>query len=600
MIASLMNWLLPEMLRHDRERYRLATRVAAFDLALLSFGPVFALIFAVLGAPVSSNLVISASLLLTANSIYLRNGGNVLLSGHIVTAVAFSVYTALATVNGGHHSAPMLWYVSVPVFAIALCGTRAGFVWTGISVITIIAFYVACENGLAFPDEPTPEGKRFLECAGLLGILLCVLFLTFLFNRVEQDAQRTIQDALVEAQAADCAKSEFLANMSHEIRTPMTAILGYTDLLYEGNLDEAQTEDVVRTIKRNGDHLLAIINDILDLSKIDAGKLVVDEVVCSPLQLVAEVVELMRVRVESKGLVLLVQFEDHVPETIVTDPTRLRQILINLIGNAIKFTEEGGIRLVVRTCKTQEGLSQLRFEVIDTGIGMSSEQIARLFHAFSQADSSTTRRFGGTGLGLAISRRLAEMLGGLISVTSAPGEGSTFFLNIAAKLPKDAECSLPAVPRIALEDEAARAAGAPLAGCRLLLAEDFVDNQRLISHVLRKAGAEVALAENGETAIALALAARDSENPFDIILMDMQMPVLDGYEATRRLRQRGYQRPIIALTAHSMDSDRKKCLDAGCNDFTSKPIDRAKLIALVAAYSARAVEPHEPVLAMVP
>jgi CheY-like chemotaxis protein len=225
----------------------------------------------------------------------------------------------------------------------------------------------------------------------------------------------------------------------------------------------------------------------------------------------------------------------------------------------------------------------LQFDVIDTGIGMSEEQLGQLFQSFSQADSSTTRRFGGTGLGLAISRRLAEFLGGTISVTSGLGEGSTFRLTIAArsadKQPEGVGSGQGPIQHSVVPSLGPGAQ--PLAGCRLLLAEDSPDNQRLISHVLRKAGAEVAVADNGQVACDAILGARDAGRSFDVVLMDMQMPVLDGYEAVDRLRQAGYNRPIIALTAHSMGSDRKKCLDAGCDEFDTKPINRTRLITLI-------------------
>ena len=594
MFRAMQAWLVPDSLRGDREVFRRANRVVhivIFDLALCFFGPIFATIFWVLGAPISSGIVVLAMLLLIANVLYLSSGGNPRFCGHAVVAIAWGTYTSLACFNGGHHAAPAMWYVTVPVFAIALCGTRPGILWTLASVVAIIGFYVARVTGIAFPDELTAGGKRFLEFSGLLGVLTCVFFLTYLFKWIEQRAQKVIAVALADAQAADRAKSEFLANMSHEIRTPMTAILGYTDLLNDGSVEKARSQEALQTIKRNGEHLLAIINDILDLSKIEAGKLVIESVRCSPRQLVSEVVEGMRVRVDEKKLVFTTRFEGPIPEAILVDPTRLRQILLNLVGNAVKFTEQGGVTVVVRW-RDMEVTSEIELEVTDTGIGLTPEQITRLFQPFTQIDSSMTRRFGGTGLGLVISRRLAEMLGGAITVTSAYREGSAFRLVIPAVPHREAEnetadedkdvakLGLAQNPKVADHGSSV----SPLAGRRVLLAEDFLDNQRLIAHVLRKAGADVTPAENGQIARDLALAARDRGQAYDVILMDMQMPVLDGYQAVRQLRQAGYDRPIIALTAHSMDSDRQKCLDVGCDEFTTKPIQRPTLIALVSSF----------------
>ncbi len=391
-----------------------------------------------------------------------------------------------------------------------------------------------------------------------------------------------ISAARAAAEAATRSKSEFLANMSHEIRTPMTAILGFTDNLLDPDLTESEKLQAVHTVRRNGEHLLQIINDILDISKIEAGKLEVERIACPLGQTVAEVQSLMQVRADAKKLPLKVEILGAVPEFIQSDPTRLKQILVNLLGNAIKFTETGSVRLVARFVGGGAE-PYIQFDVIDTGLGMSEEQVGRLFRAFSQADSSTTRKFGGTGLGLNISKRLAEMLGGGIAVESKPGEGSVFRVTVATgTLDGVRMVNGPSVLTIAQPDPSAAPSGeVARLDCRILLAEDGPDNQRLISHVLKKAGADVTVTENGERAVDAALAARDQGDPFEIILMDMQMPVMDGYEATELLRQRGYTGPIIALTAHAMASDRQHCLDAGCDDYATKPINRQKLIQVI-------------------
>ncbi len=393
-------------------------------------------------------------------------------------------------------------------------------------------------------------------------------------KRVETE----LRDAKTVAEAANKAKSEFLANMSHEIRTPMTAILGFSEML----LDDATAADVQkagRTIKRNGEHLLTIINDILDLSRIDAGKEDIEKTTCSPRQIVEDVVLTMKVAADAKGLPLSVEGAGKVPDCIRTDPRRLRQILVNLVGNAIKFTEHGSVRIAMQLVADADDEPKLRFDVIDTGIGLSEAQIGFLFQPFSQVDGSSTRRFGGTGLGLAVSKRLATMLGGDVTVTSIFGIGSTFSVTIATgPLDHVGQCG----------DHSSKSPRSTIPegrlNCRVLLAEDGPDNQRLITHILRKAGAEVAVAENGQVALDLALAARQAGNPFDVILMDMQMPVMDGYEATRQLRKAGYEGSVIALTASAMPKDRQKCLDAGCNDYTTKPINRAMLLECVAKH----------------
>ncbi len=405
---------------------------------------------------------------------------------------------------------------------------------------------------------------------------------------LEEEVERrsaALRETMLRAEEANRTKSEFLANMSHEIRTPMTAILGFTEVLQDYATGENTSPELVKaveTIQRNGEHLLQIINDILDLSKIEAGKLRVEKIHCHPGQIAAEVVSLMRVRADTKRLDLKLEYEGAIPETILTDPTRLRQILLNLVGNAIKFTEVGEVRLRMCLCADAAEGPALRFDVVDTGIGLSAEQATQLFQPFTQADTSTTRRFGGSGLGLTISKRLAEMLGGTITVQSALGHGSTFQVTIATGPLAGArmiEHPLTEVPRRNLSSDAEENANEPIIlSARILLAEDGPDNQKLLAFILKKAGAEVTIADNGRIAIEATRTAAEQGHPFDVILMDMQMPVLDGYQATAELRRLGYQGPIIALTAHAMPKDREKCLQAGCDDYATKPISRRELL----------------------
>ena len=383
------------------------------------------------------------------------------------------------------------------------------------------------------------------------------------------------------AEAANLAKSEFLANMSHEIRTPITAIMGYADLLEndrELQADPVQSANVVRYIRSNGHHLLTIINDILDLSKIQAGKMTIEVIETDLEDIIRETLMLVKSRATAKNLPLITEFETEIPKTIMSDPVRIKQIIINLVSNAIKFTESGTI--TVRT-SCDPAKQQLRIEVADTGIGMTPEQLENVstFDAFNQADASTTRQFGGTGLGLKISNSLCQLLGGKMEVESVFQQGSKFIFYVSTGDLTDATFIRPDSANIDVSTSAESNSNAmdpktALQGLRILLAEDGLDNQRLIMHILKKSGAEVVLAENGQIAVDTI----QDDPGFDIILMDMLMPELDGYGATKKLRNRGIKTPIIALTANAMSGDREKCLDAGCDEYATKPIDRKALI----------------------
>jgi signal transduction histidine kinase/ActR/RegA family two-component response regulator len=402
-------------------------------------------------------------------------------------------------------------------------------------------------------------------------------------------AERTaaLQLAQHGVEAATRAKNSFLANMSHEIRTPMTAILGYADLLLDPAQSASERSQCVHTIRRNSEHLLSVINDILDLSKIDDGRISIERSPVDVFRVVEELRSVMQVRAQDKSISLRTEVNTPFPAAVHTDPLRLQQILINLVSNAIKFTDSGGVYVRVSLVQVDER-HLVRFEVIDTGVGMTAEQMTRLYQPFTQVDNSSTRAFGGTGLGLTISKRLAALMGGDIDVTSTVGIGTTFTLDIDAgdisrvQMLKDAPGS-----SFASRRAAAQAAG-ELQGKRILLAEDGPDNQRLFSHHLQRAGAELVVIDNGRLAVEKALDALQRGHPFDVVLMDMQMPELDGYGATSQLRSHGYRGPIIALTAHALLSDKDKCMTAGCSDYLTKPIERESLVKACVRWAAQA------------
>ena len=375
-----------------------------------------------------------------------------------------------------------------------------------------------------------------------------------------------LERARAESDVANRAKSEFLANMSHEIRTPLASILGYCDVLREAKSPE-EINAGVEVLERNSTHLLGLINDILDISKIEAQKMTIESMSVEVRTMVQEALAVVDARTKAAHLELRVEFEPDVPVRMQTDPTRMQQVLINLVGNAIKFTPRGCVTVRVKAPTSNEP-DHLTFHVIDTGIGMNADELARLYKPFVQADKSVTRRFGGTGLGLAISHQIVTMLGGRIEVQSTPGKGTTFSVTIGSgrRSSNVSRTTRPAEPVLTTIAQASVR--------KVLLVDDAPDIRALMTYVLKRYGITPVVAENGLQAIAFRDQALANGEDFELILMDMQMPVMDGYSAATALRKQGFAGRIIATTASAMSDDNKKCFEAGCDGFLSKPIDR--------------------------
>lgn len=380
------------------------------------------------------------------------------------------------------------------------------------------------------------------------------------------------------AERANQLKSSFLANMSHEIRTPLGALIGFTDLLRDDNLDRPTRLEYLDIIERNGQILVRLIDDILDLSKVEAGHLEIEDLEVSPLDTAQEVLSLLHEKAAKKEIFLKFESSSNVPAKIVCDPMRLRQILTNIIGNAIKFTEKGGVTVRADVQPGKDGADSMTFYIEDTGIGMDESQAARLFQPFVQADNTMSRRFGGTGLGLILSKRLANLMGGdLKIVKSAANIGSVFEIQIAmrpnAKARQQPFGAL-ILPKTPVEKKQA------LLGRKILVVEDSADNQLLVKSILHESGASVDCAKDGQEGVEKAL-----EGNYDVVLMDIQMPVLNGYEAVEKLRSQTYRKPIIALTANAMRGELEKFAKIGFDEYLTKPLKQNELLDKVIYYS---------------
>lgn len=432
------------------------------------------------------------------------------------------------------------------------------------------------------PYTPQDGGEGFvqLNAAAIKNSQGQVVATVATFFDISETRQREaeLRRAKAQAEEANRTKTAFLANCSHEIRTPLSAILGFVNLIRLGSITDQEREEYLDIITRNGQALAQIINDILDVAKIEAGHLQVTLARVATAEIIEEVVGLLKIKAREKGLRLLVQYEEGVPDSFATDSTRLKQILINLLGNAVKFTERGSVTLTVKMLPS----GCLGFEVQDTGIGIPFAKQDRLFKVFSQVDDSSTRLHGGSGLGLVLARRLAQALGGNVELLeAAPGEGCTFLAKIPARDPSFA--AAPNSMALARPQKKPNAASPQhLKGVRVLVAEDAPDGQLLLRRILTRAGAEVDIVSNGLEAIE-----RARGDAYDVILMDLQMPVLDGYAATRTLREQGYAKPIVALTAHALKEERERSLAIGCSGYLTKPIDQDELFQTVTRLSGR-------------
>jgi signal transduction histidine kinase/CheY-like chemotaxis protein len=505
----------------------------------------------------------------------LRVTGSSRVAGNFMLAYALVVFGVASYYTGGAMSPPSFWNVLIPMTAIALVGRRWAAFWTVLVLVEAVTVVWFERHGLQFANQILPQWRPLFWFTSIATLSSLIMLAGLVYERTKDMALHTLESANAElsrardeAERASAAKSDFLAILTHEIRTPMTAILGFADVLRDEWTERrfpARQLDALATIQRSGRELLETINDLLDLSKIEAGKLELEQISFSPAELVAGVIDPLQRRAAELGLELSLDLRPPLPGSVQSDPARLRQVASHLIENALAFTARGGVQVSLGIANETRGPC-LELRVRDTGFGIPAERLATLFEPGVRRLTQGATQTDGLGLGLAMCKRLTELLGGRIEVESELGRGSTFRVLI----PIAATESLAWAP--------GGESGALRLPARVLLVDDGPDNQRLIAHVLGRAGAEVVTAGDGRAALEKVAEAERAQRGFDVVLMDMQMPEMDGYAATKELRRRGFARPILALTAHAVPGTRESCLAAGCDDFATKPVNRKELI----------------------
>lgn len=537
-------------------------------------GP-FALQYWSLGLPWMSVAVLTTMVLGLCDVALFKVKKDAVLCGSIATFCVYLLLLCSNITSGGFYDPNFAWFYVVPVMGMIVANQKMGWFWTAVILLTTWIFWMLPDWGVVLESKIAPEDHAGQSMANRISAILALSGLATAFLASQHSAEQKLRQALVllsveveerkeaegKAKAASKAKSDFLANMSHEIRTPMNGVLGMITLLLRSELSDGQREQA-RTVKQSAEALLTIINDILDYSKIEAGFVSIEAEPFDVRQCIEEVASLVRPTAEEKGLTIQCALPAPNKDQgafVVGDQGRIRQILMNLVGNAIKFTEKGSITIKLSWESKDNAEATLRFEVVDQGIGIAPDKLDAVFGKFTQADESTTRNYGGTGLGLAISKQLVERMGGSIGVESRPEEGSTFWFQVTMAIDKAA----------AQRPDSTEIQSPSSIKARVLIVDDNKTNRAVARMILQKMDCDVQEVTNGREACEKTL-----EDTFDLILMDCMMPEMDGFEATQALRARESERrtPIIAMTSLARREDRTRCLESGMDDVITKPI----------------------------
>jgi signal transduction histidine kinase/CheY-like chemotaxis protein len=563
---------LPDELRNDAGTEVQAVRSIAFGLSMLFWVPVFVPIYYWLGSTRAALMVAIVGVAIVGAMWSLRITKSPIVTGNLLAGSVFAVLIALTCVTGGLGSVALWWLAAVPIIGLILCSVRSGVIWAVCCCLACVAFFAFASSNVSFPNDIGGDNQAWLDVAAVCGIILCAFTLTLVFHVSEANVRRDLETARDASQQASRAKSAFLANMSHEIRTPMNAIMGMTDLVLDTDLKHEQRE-YLNVVQQSSDALLVLLNDILDFSKIEAGKL---ELAHKPFDLhesLGDIVKAMAVRAHQQGLELVCEIPHDVPRVVVGDQGRLRQVVVNLVGNAIKFTDQGQVVFVVQCGSRSATDTWLNFTVSDTGVGIPANKQQVIFELFEQADTSTTRRFGGTGLGLAISAELVRMMGGQIGVESEVGRGSTFRFNARFGVADDDSIAPPLPCPVELRD------------LPVLIVDDNAANRHILREITSSWGMQPTVAASAQQALDLLEQAQQSRRPFQLVLTDAHMPGMDGFMLSECIKRNPLLQSTIVmmLTSGDLPGDIARCDELGINSYLLKPIKRSELLQVVVA-----------------